>query len=52
MAINPDFRLKIRHFFQDHFKAIVIVLAIFLVLIILNRFLMTKKYTLSTNDDI
>lgn len=45
MAINPDFRLKVRHFFKDHYKAIIIVLTIFLALVLINRFLMTRRYT-------
>lgn len=45
MAINPDFRLKVRHFIRDHYKPVIIVLTIFLVLVIVNRFLIEKRYT-------
>ena len=45
MAINPDLRLKVRHFFRDHYRLIIIVLVIFVVLVIINRFLIKDKYT-------
>ncbi|MBR1540362.1 MAG: hypothetical protein IJ629_04245 [Clostridia bacterium] len=45
MAINPDFRLKVRHFIRDHYKPVLIVLAVFLVLAMINRFLMGRDYT-------
>ncbi len=43
MAINPDLRLKIRHFFRDHYKPIVIVVIVLLVLVIINRFLIGRE---------
>ena len=43
MAINPDLRLKFRHFIQDHYRVIIIATVIFLVLIIINRFLTLRK---------
>ena len=45
MAINPDLRLKIRHFFRDHHKPFVVIAVIFLALIMINRLLLKKKYT-------
>lgn len=44
MAINPDLRLKVRHFFRNHYKAIIIVITVFLVLVIINRFLISRRY--------
>lgn len=44
MALNPDFRLKIRHFIRDHYRPIIIVLAVFLALVIINRFLLNRRY--------
>lgn len=44
MAINPDLRLKVRHFIRDHYKPIIIIVTIFVILIIINRFLVNRKY--------
>ncbi|MBR2289193.1 MAG: hypothetical protein IJ867_00865 [Clostridia bacterium] len=45
MAVSGELRLKIRHFIQDHYRAIIIVLTVFIVLVLINRFLVNKKYT-------
>ena len=45
MAINPDLRLKIRHFFQDHYRMIILVVVIILVILIINRFLIGRRNT-------
>lgn len=39
MAIDPDIRLKIRHFFKKHGKLIIIILFVLVLVIIINRFL-------------
>ena len=44
MAINPDFRLKVRHFIKDHYRPIIIIVVVFLALVIINRFLMNRRY--------
>ena len=44
MAINPDFRLKVRHFFRDNYKPIIIIIIILLAFAIINRFLVKKQY--------
>lgn len=43
MAINPDFRLKMRNMIKKYYKPILIVLAIFISLALFNRFLMGRK---------
>ena len=43
MAINPDLRLKVRHFFQNYYKPIIIVVVIFVVLVVINKFLINNK---------
>ena len=44
MAISPDFRLKVRHFFRDHYKPILIVLGVILVFAAINRILISQRY--------
>ena len=45
MAISPDFKIKVRHFFKDHYRVIVLVIVIALILILFNRYLIGKRYT-------
>lgn len=45
MAINPDVRVKVRHFFKSYGKPIAIVILVILVLALINRFLMRRRYT-------
>ncbi len=45
MALNPDLRIKIRHFFKDHYKVILIVMVVAIVLILINRFLIERRYS-------
>lgn len=45
MALNPDLRIKIRHFFKDHYRLIVLIIVIFLILILINTFLRGKRNT-------
>lgn len=44
MALSPDLKIKIRHFFRDHYRIIILVIVVFVLLIIINRFLMGRKY--------
>ena len=39
MAINPDFRVKVRHFVKKFYKPFLIVLAIFILLVLINNYL-------------
>lgn len=43
MVINPDLRLKIRHFFRKNKKIIIIIVVIFLLIITLNRILINMR---------
>ena len=52
MAINPDFRLKVRHFFRDHYKPIFIVVIILVIFAIINRVLMKRKDTRRNTNNI
>lgn len=45
MTINPDFRLKIRHFFKEHYKPIIIVAAGILLFAIINRIMVGRKFS-------
>ena len=43
MAINPDFRIKVRHFFKEYYKIILLIVVIALLLILINRFLIGRR---------
>jgi hypothetical protein len=43
MAINPDLRLKIRHFFKKHKRVIIIIVVTVLIVILINRLLMKMR---------
>lgn len=45
MAINPDIRLKIKHFIKDNYKSVILVIVVFLIVILINRVLMKKRYS-------
>lgn len=38
MTINPDFRLKVRHFFKRHGRLIIIIIFVVIIFIVINRF--------------
>ena len=50
MVINPDIRLKIKHFIRDNYKPVILVIAIFLVVILINRVVMKKRYSRKTSN--
>ena len=43
MAINPDLRLKIRHFIEKNRKIFIAIIVVFAVLILINRLLMNAR---------
>ncbi len=52
MAINPDIRIKVRHFFQDHYKAIIIVVVVFVLIVLINRFLISRRYSRNSSNNL
>ena len=43
MAMNPDTRLKIRHFFVKYQKPLIVVFVAIIIIIMLNRFLVSRR---------
>jgi len=44
MAINPDFKRRVRNFIKDHYKPVLIVVGIILALAIINRIMILNRY--------
>lgn len=43
MALDPDFKIKVRHFIKDHYKIVLLAIIIFVILILINRYLINKR---------